>query len=500
MTPQLAERLTIHVQDAVAQPRSRRRPAAADRVFERRARRLRVLEGEQRVPTTQRREAVQRRLLAAGDVFAATLALWLVLTLPGTGDQPALLVLAAMPLVVLVFKMAGLYDRDPLRISHSTLDEAPMLLQLTGLYVLSVTILQSLLVEGTLGGDQILGLWAASFAAVVALRVVARWLGSRAVPAERCLVIGEPLRADRIREKLASSGARATVVATFGLEGEDDFRPLDPASVRRIVADLQVHRIILAPTTADSRGVVELIRIAKAAGARVSVLPRMLEVVGSAVEFDDLDGMTVLGVRQFGMSRSSRRLKRAFDFAATSVGLLAVAPILAALAAAIKLDSRGPVFYRQTRIGRDGKPFEIFKFRSMVIDADARKDELRDLNEVGDGMFKITADPRVTRVGNLLRKTSLDELPQLFNVMRGEMSLVGPRPLVVDEDALVMGLDRSRLHLTPGMTGPWQVLGARVPMQEMVGIDYLYVSSWSLWLDVKLLLRTVRHVLRRGNV
>jgi lipopolysaccharide/colanic/teichoic acid biosynthesis glycosyltransferase len=103
-------------------------------------------------------------------------------------------------------------------------------------------------------------------------------------------------------------------------------------------------------------------------------------------------------------------------------------------------------------------------------------------------------------VGAFLRRTSLDELPQLFNVLRGEMSLVGPRPLVIDEDARVSGLDRSRLHLTPGMTGPWQVLGARVPMQEMVGIDYLYVASWSLWLDVKLLVRTARHVLRRGNV
>ena len=115
-------------------------------------------------------------------------------------------------------------------------------------------------------------------------------------------------------------------------------------------------------------------------------------------------------------------------------------------------------------------------------------------------MFKVTDDPRVTRVGSLLRRTSLDELPQVFNVLRGEMSLVGPRPLVTDEDAQVLGLDRSRLHLTPGMTGPWQVLGARVPMQEMVGIDYLYVANWSLWLDLKLLLRTVRHVLRHGNV
>ena len=177
------------------------------------------------------------------------------------------------------------------------------------------------MVDGTLGGDQILALWATSFVAVVALRVVARWAGSRAVPAERCLVIGEPARADRIRQKLASSGARATVVATFGLEGEDDIHPLDPSSVRTIVKDLQVHRIILAPTTAESRGVVDLIRIAKGAGARVSVLPRMLEVVGSAVEFDDVDGMTVLGVRQFGLSRSSRTLKRAFDIVVTSIGL-----------------------------------------------------------------------------------------------------------------------------------------------------------------------------------
>jgi lipopolysaccharide/colanic/teichoic acid biosynthesis glycosyltransferase len=136
----------------------------------------------------------------------------------------------------------------------------------------------------------------------------------------------------------------------------------------------------------------------------------------------------------------------------------------------------------------------------MVPDADARKDELRTLNEAGDGLFKITDDPRITSVGSLLRRTSLDELPQLFNVLRGEMSLVGPRPLVLDEDAQVRGLDRSRLHLTPGMTGPWQILGSRVPMQEMVGIDYLYVANWSLWLDLKLLVRTVMHVARQGNL
>jgi lipopolysaccharide/colanic/teichoic acid biosynthesis glycosyltransferase len=127
----------------------------------------------------------------------------------------------------------------------------------------------------------------------------------------------------------------------------------------------------------------------------------------------------------------------------------------------------------------------------MVVDADARKEALRHLNETS-GLFKIENDPRITRVGRWLRRTSLDELPQLFNVWRGEMSLVGPRPLVVDEDAQVHGLDRHRLHLTPGMTGHWQILGsARIPMDEMVGIDYLYVANWSLWEDVKILLRTI---------
>ena len=247
--------------------------------------------------------------------------------------------------------------------------------------------------------------------------------------------------------------------------------------IRSIVTDLQAHRIIIAPTTADAGEVAELIRAAKAADVQVSVLPRMLEVVGSAVEFEDVDGMTILGVRPFGLSRSSRWLKRGFDFVATSVGLLVVGPIIAVTALAIRLETKGPVFFRQVRVGRDGQHFWIVKFRSMVVGAEEQKANLRMLNEVGDGMFKISSDPRVTRVGRFLRRTSLDELPQLFNVWRGQMSLVGPRPLVTDEDAQVLGLDRSRLHLTPGMTGPWQVLGSRVPMQEMVGIDYLYVAT-----------------------
>jgi exopolysaccharide biosynthesis polyprenyl glycosylphosphotransferase len=501
MTPHLAASLTIHEPDIagvtaageavltvpllvpVPAPASSDRPDLDDACL----------------PALWRREALHRRMLGLFDVAGAGLVLFLVLGLTGEAHAVAA-ALVGMPLLLMLFKMAGLYDRDELRIAHSTIDELPLLLQMTGLFALCVTMGESAAVEGALSGWQIAALWAGSLAAVFTGRSVARSLASRIAPSERCLVIGDAEHAERIRERLESSAARATVVASLPLSGEN-LEALDtPESLRHVVSELRVHRIILAPTTIETSDVAELIRVAKAVGVRVSVLPRIFEVVGAAVEFDDVDGLTMLGVRRFGLVRSSRLLKRGFDIVIASVGLLLVAPVMAATGLAIRLDSHGPIFFRQPRVGRDGRHFDIFKYRSMVADADDHKDRLRELNEAGAGLFKIAQDPRVTRVGAFLRRTSLDELPQLFNVLRGEMSLVGPRPLVIDEDAMVMGLDRSRLHLTPGMTGPWQVLGTRVPMQEMVAIDYLYVSNWSLWLDVKLLLRTARHVLRRGNV
>jgi lipopolysaccharide/colanic/teichoic acid biosynthesis glycosyltransferase len=183
-----------------------------------------------------------------------------------------------------------------------------------------------------------------------------------------------------------------------------------------------------------------------------------------------------------------------------SVLLLALAPFLALTAVAIRIDSRGPVLFRQWRVGRNGERFRLLKFRTMVDGADAMKAALSYRNE-SDGLFKIAHDPRITRVGQLLRCTSLDELPQLLNVLRGEMSLVGPRPLVVDEDQKTIGWHRGRLQLTPGMTGQWQILGSsRIPLHEMVAIDYLYVANWSFWADVKIMLRTIPYVLGRQGM
>ena len=498
VTPRVASKLTIHGDGLGGAIRHEATVPAILGIDTARANPSAPVAVDQRAPpSVLRRAALQHRLLALADIVAVTVTVAIVLNV---GQHRALLLALAMPLVIIPFKIAGLYDRDELRLVKSTLDEVPALMQLTALFAVGVAIAKWLVERGTLGGDQIAGLWVGAFAAIVACRALSRWLAARLSAVERCLVIGAPDRAQRIRERLASSGARATVVASVLLAGEDLEGSEGSDDIRRLVHELDVDRIVIAPSTSDDTGVVGLIRVAKAAGARVSVLPRMFEVVGSAVEFDDVDGMTMLGIRSFGLSQSSRWLKRGFDVVATAIGMLLAAPIIVTIAIAIWLDSPGPILFRQVRVGRDGRHFLIFKFRSMVNDAEAQKDRLRGDNEAGAGLFKIAEDPRITRVGRFLRRTSLDELPQIFNVVRGEMSLVGPRPLVVDEDAQVLGLDRSRLHLTPGMTGPWQVLGHRVPMREMVGIDYLYVANWSLWLDVKILLRTVRHVARHTNL
>jgi lipopolysaccharide/colanic/teichoic acid biosynthesis glycosyltransferase len=192
--------------------------------------------------------------------------------------------------------------------------------------------------------------------------------------------------------------------------------------------------------------------------------------------------------------------KRAFDVVGSLLALVILAPVWALIAIMIKLDTPGPVLFRQPRVGRDGRIFAMLKFRTMMRDADQHKLQLLHLNEAGDGLFKIRDDPRVTRFGRFLRSTSLDELPQLLQVLTGQMSLVGPRPLVPEEDALIDGSYRRRLEMRPGMTGRWQVAGAsRIPMSEMVVLDCDYVRDWSLLGDVRLLVGTVPPVvLRRG--
>jgi exopolysaccharide biosynthesis polyprenyl glycosylphosphotransferase len=314
--------------------------------------------------------------------------------------------------------------------------------------------------------------------------------------------VGERWAEDRLRSQLSVTKAiKADIVGRHPLGDLNDEAAAEALGLlAHEVAVNRVDRVVIAADDAPPEQVHETIQVAKRLDVKVSLLPRLFEVVGSSVAFDYLGGLTLLGVRRFGLSRRARAVKRTFDVAGSASVVLLMSPFLVAIAALVRLTSPGPALFRQMRVGRDGRPFEMLKFRSMVADADTRKPELRCLNEA-DGLFKIDDDPRVTVVGRLLRRSCLDELPQLFNVLRGDMSLVGPRPLVLDEDEKIIGWHRQRLALTPGMTGPWQVLGAaRIPLDEMVTIDYLYVANWSLWGDVKILLRTVPYVLaRRGQ-
>ncbi len=454
------------------------------------------------VAASMLRDAIFRRMLLLADTLAIAGAFVLTISLSSKSLQLTWASAAALPILLIGAKSSGLYDRDDSLLRKTTLEEAPKLFQVATLCALVAWLAGGLIVAGTLDRHEALFLWLALAALLVLMRTVARALALRLAPIERCLFIGDESAANRIRSKLADHGGiRASMVAHVDLEeiapwSTDARSAAKVAEVRELAQQLDVQRAIVAPRSADAGEVLDLVRTLKAVGVRVSILPRLLEVVGSTVEFDDLHGVTVMGVRRFELTRSSATVKRAFDVVWTSIGLLAVAPLMIVAAIAIKLDSPGPVFFRQQRVGRYGNRFNILKFRTMVKDAESLKDSLRDRNEAQDGMFKIANDPRVTRVGRILRKTALDELPQLFNILKGEMSLVGPRPLVLEEDLRVQGWHRRRLELTPGMTGPWQILGpTRVPLREMVAIDYLYVANWSLWNDMKILLRTVAYVI-----
>ncbi len=451
------------------------------------------------------RDAVFRRLLAVADLAAAGGGLAVTGLIVGPGFSGASL--ASIPLIVLIAKMTGRYDHDEVVLRKSTLDETPSLLALAGAFALTWSVVAYFAHDSLqLGGAGVALLWGSTGALLVCARATARSVAQLSAPLERVLIVGSATARERLAHSLASDpGARAEVVGYLPLEDErqvvSDWGPrsrrhraLSFSDLGSLVHQLRVDRVFLIPTSADSDTLLDAVSLTTALGVKVSIVPRLFEVVGSAVEFDTVGGVTVLGVRRPGLSRSSRAVKRTMDLIGSTIGLLVLAPFGALVALAVKLDSPGPVFFAQLRVGRDGRPFRMIKFRSMISGAEAQRAALETLNET-DGIFKLTDDPRVTRVGRLLRRTSIDELPQLINVLRGNMSLVGPRPLVLDEDRLIEGRHRERLQFAPGMTGPWQVLGPRrPPLSEMVKTDYLYAANWSLWTDIKILLRTVAHV------
>jgi exopolysaccharide biosynthesis polyprenyl glycosylphosphotransferase len=443
------------------------------------------------VAEVRRRERIFRRAMALSDAAAAAFAVVLAIDLV---DHYALRpgFLLFLPVVVLAAKVQGLYDHDDLVIRKSTLDEVPRLVNLATLTTLLVWLSHHYIVIGAPHSTVLLKLWVALLAFIMLGRIAARAIAARTAPRERCFFIGGQPTAERLRAKLAH-GSNVDLVGMI----VDDEVGLDEQQLKALTRRFDIHRIIIgsAAGVAEEK-TIDLVRAAKTIGLRVTISPGMMGVVGSSLVLDDVWGLPLLGLPRFGLTRSSAVLKRAFDLIGASAALVVSFPLFVLAGLLIKLDSPGPILFRQLRVGRDGELFEMLKLRTMVADAEERKADLRDLNEA-DGIFKIGADPRMTRVGRWLRRISFDEAPQLINVLRGQMSLVGPRPLVLDEDETITGFDRRRLTITPGMTGPWQILGsARIPLEEMIKLDYMYVANWSLWSDMKILVRTIGVVLR----
>ncbi len=405
-----------------------------------------------------------------------------------------------------VFALFGLYGFKALTVS--SLDEARALAAALASMTLVWLFVGLLVKPGSFGRPEALAMAAWLFLAfftALAVRAVIRSRARDRRP-ERVLIYGAGNTGQTLAERIRGLGHGIEVVGFV----DDDPMPLRPGltdipvvpehqGIAQAIRETDATRLVLAFSQSPTHQVLEAVRTSEFGRLPISIVPRYFEITPAHSTLSEINGFPLLDLRSAQLSTGARLVKRALDLSVSVGALVMLAPLFAAVAVAVVVDSRGPVFFRQERLGSNGRPFRIWKFRTMVPDAEARRHEMAHLNEMeGSGpLFKMKEDPRVTRVGRFLRKTSIDELPQLFNVVVGQMSLVGPRPFVTHEAVQIGGWGRKRLDIKPGITGLWQVRGRNdVPFEEMVRLDYMYVTNWSVWWDVRLILQTIPRVLR----
>ncbi|MBN9630604.1 MAG: sugar transferase [Actinobacteria bacterium] len=363
--------------------------------------------------------------------------------------------------------------------------------------VIALLAVTALVFEVDLSRAYLAGALPIGLASLLIVRVVCRiWIGAhrtRGRYLRRALVIGTPKRASDLARVFdeSISPVGVSIVATAPIETVGRRKLL-----RELIAENDVDVIVLTEERAQTN-VRQLIWDVEGSGAVVWLSVDVPELAAPRAEFHPIERLPIIEVEPADRSITKRRGKRAFDLVFSFFGLLVALPLIAVCAVLIKLDSRGPVFFQQTRIGRDGKEFAIHKLRTMRIGAESEVDDLQDQNEGSGPLFKIKDDPRVTRIGRLLRKTSIDEFPQLWNVLRGEMSLVGPRPPLPSEVAAYDRASLRRLIVKPGMTGLWQVNGrSDLTWEQGVRLDLVYVENWSLGGDLHIMFQTVAVMIR----
>jgi len=409
--------------------------------------------------------------------------------------------LAAIPLFIGVFALHGLYRGVSQRISMSVFPDLRNIghaLMVAGFVF--VIILYFAQEAGKLQSMSVANVLSVCLAAAIFVPLArALAFGPFASPAVRTLpiiVVGTGKLAATVASHLRAQSGVSFV-------GFVDDRPVESRDVIGKLGDLPalcqeygVARVVVCFSRTHPEHTTEMLR-GLSGKVGVSIIPRYYELITNNSRVEDLSGLTMLDISPSALSLPARFVKRFFDLAVSTLVLVVASPIFLAMAVAIKVSSRGPVFFRQTRTGRHEQPFVVLKFRSMYEDAESQRSELSGLNEVDGPLFKVSNDPRVTPVGRFMRRKSLDELANLVNVWKGDMSLVGPRPFVVAESEAIEGWARKRFEVRPGMTGLWQVSGRNeLSHLELCRLDYQYVASWTFWWDMQILWNTPRAVFK----
>jgi exopolysaccharide biosynthesis polyprenyl glycosylphosphotransferase len=465
--------------------------------------------------------AIRRQVLACrllGDVGALLLGLMVaqgiqqaVLALGGRVQHGSVTVFNTLAILLwlALFANAGLYDARRL---VNAADEFKLIIQAVATGTVAAVFAAFVLKVAT-QRSWVLATWVGCTLAVLATRftyrLILRAMRTSGTLVSRLLIVG----AGREGRDLYRAVTRARWLGFQVVGFLDDTRPLGPpapglpdvlgpsSSVREAVGTYRADAVLVAGGSVATETAERVYRDLQELPVDLHLSTGVLGVAASRMAVQRFDDIPVLGLRPAELTRWQRALKRAFDLLVAGLLLLVFSPILIACALAVRLTSSGPVLFRQARVGRDGAVFHMHKFRSMVADAESRLKALQAQKDTDGPIFKLHHDPRVTTVGRILRAWSLDELPQLLDVLRGDMSLVGPRPLPTYEVDLSDPWARNRLRVRPGLTGLWQVSGRHLlPFDDLVRYDLFYVENWSLSMDLFVLLRTIPAVVFRSGV
>jgi exopolysaccharide biosynthesis polyprenyl glycosylphosphotransferase len=494
---------------------------------------LEIVDRRRRTAVVKTRGWLVRRLLLAADLLgllaALAIAEWLVNRHSRNGAlDPRAEVIAfvvSLPVWVVVAKLYGLYDHDEERTDHSTADDLAGVFHMVTVCTFLFWAVSHLTGVAHPPPSKLLIFWAGAIALISAGRAGARALARRSVAyLQNTIIVGAGDVGQLIAKKLLQHPEYGINLVGFvdaePKERRDDLEHLallgDTGRLPAIIRLFGIERVIVAFSNESHQETLRMVRLLRDMDMQVDVVPRLFETVGPNVGWHMLEGLPLVSVPRLRLSRSSALVKRTADVVLASCALVVLLPVLLAVAVAVRLDSAGPVLYKHERVGRGGRAIRVTKFRTMFLRAcrgqrygganaetmfadlladPARANEFRQT-------YKLADDPRVTRVGRILRKTSLDELPQLLNVLTGELSLVGPRAITADELSRYGDRVDSLLGFRPGVTGYWQVNGrSRLSYEDRVRLDLSYITSWSLRLDAQILARTLRVLIAgRGAV